>query len=377
MKSAFTDVPLHKQGGGMVNPAAEEAERAPQDGDFNRHGGKEYLHWRMTGETPDGLFEVPEPEPAESNDPLEHLTAAEREQWLKDGALPERPAKTKQELVAKESKEATAGSADEKGDSREHPDPDYTTVDSIAEHAKKITPEQHESAVRTVYKNITKEIEAMPDGAQILEAAKRTEALPEKLKGVLTHALADLPSVKHAAGVLRILVTNEAQRKQLLNHSPDQVIGIIHKLSAKVAAHSECRRQVELARNRYPDFDAVALSNNFPMRENTAMWDFVVGSKHSADIAYALGKNPKEFARIDRLPAVAQVRELMKIEATVAGSAGNKSPRRITQAAAPIRVLAGTGHASGDEVDQATKEGDYDSYKSAANARDLARRRKG
>jgi hypothetical protein len=113
------------------------------------------------------------------------------------------------------------------------------------------------------------------------------------------------------------------------------------------------------------------------MKENTAMWDFVVGSKRSADIAYALGKNPKEFARIDRLPAVAQVRELMKIEATVAGSAGNKSPRRITQAAAPIRVLAGTGHASGDEVDQATKEGDYDSYKSAANARDLARRRKG
>jgi hypothetical protein len=380
MESAFTDVPLHKQGGGMINPVAEEAERAPQDGEFNLHGGKAYEHWRMTGETPDGLFEVPNPEPAgesgESNDPLEHLTAGERELWLKDGTLPEKPAKTKQEEVAKESKEARAGSADEKGDSQDHPDD--TTVDSITEHVKKITPEQHNSAVRTARDNIAKEIEAMPDGAQILEAAKRAGGLPEKLKGVLTHALADLPSAKNAAGVLRILVTNDAQRKQLLNHSPDQVIGIIHKLSAKVASESECRRQVELARKRYPDFDAVALSDNFPMKENTAMWDFVVGSKRSADIAYALGKNPKEFARIDRLPAVAQIRELMKIEASVAGSAGNsnKTARRITQAAAPIRVLSGNGHQSGDEVDQAIKEDDQEAYSRAANARDIARRRR-
>lgn len=373
MESAFVDVPPHKQGAGLVNPAAEEAERAPQDAEFNRHGSKEYLHWRMTGETPDGLFEVPDPEPAgesgESNDPLEHLTAGEREQWLKDGTLPEQPAKTNQELRAKESKES--GADDEKGSRA-----DYTTPDSILEHVNKITPEQHRRAVTNLTQNLKKEVEAMPDAAQIVEAASKIKDLPDKFKIVLTEALADLPSVSHAAGVFRNLAMNPPLVKHMLAQSPADVIGTIHRLSAKVASESECRRHVEAARKRYPDFDAVALNANLPIKESTPLYDFVVSSKHSADIMYALGKNPKEIARINRLPGVAQVRELMKIEASVGSARNNKTSRRITQAAAPIRVLSGNGHQSGDEVDQAIKEDDQEAYSRAANARDIARRRR-
>jgi hypothetical protein len=371
--SAFVDTPPHKQGG-MLHPAAEEHERAGKESDeyrdFSRHGSKEYWHWRMTGETQDGLLEIPDVEPTESAepaDPLEHLTDAERGQWLKDGTLPEKPAKSQQEKIAKEAKERSGESVDEK----DHPD--YTSEDSVRDHVSKVTKEQHEQAVQNLPKKLDKELLAMPDGKHVLEMAGKTEKLPVKLQGVLIHALADVPN---SAGVFRLLALNPAALKQMQTQSPEQVIEIVHALSARVAVEGQARTQVADARKRYPDFDKVVFNDQLPVRENSPVFNFCVFSKHGADVMYALGQDPKELFRINKLHPIAQIRELTKIESRVASTRAKPTTRRITNAPPPTRVLGGNSATSADEVEQAVREDDFESYKAHANARDLARRRK-
>ncbi len=78
------------------------------------------------------------------------------------------------------------------------------------------------------------------------------------------------------------------------------------------------REREEAAREKYDDFESVALNPKLPI--TTVMTQTIQASEMGPDVAYYLGTNPKEAERISRLPAFLQAKEIGKIEAKVASA---------------------------------------------------------
>lgn len=87
----------------------------------------------------------------------------------------------------------------------------------------------------------------------------------------------------------------------------------------------------EVAREKYTDFESVALNPKLPI--TTVMAETIRASDAGPDVAYYLGSNPKEAERISKLPAFLQAKEIGRIEAKVANSPPVK---RTSAAPSPI-----------------------------------------
>lgn len=105
--------------------------------------------------------------------------------------------------------------------------------------------------------------------------------------------------------------------------------------NAKLAA--AWAESVEDARTRIPDFDAV-VTDKTPIHERAV--PFIVESEKSAEVAYWLGKNPKEaadlYSKFESQPAQALL-ELGRIEARLSAP----EPKRVSTAPKPAKTLAG------------------------------------
>ena len=87
----------------------------------------------------------------------------------------------------------------------------------------------------------------------------------------------------------------------------------------------------EEARGKYDDFEQVAYNPKLTI--TGVMAETIQSSDVGPEIAYYLGSNPKDADRISRLPALAQAKEIGKIEAKLAS---DPPVRRTTSAPAPI-----------------------------------------
>jgi hypothetical protein len=103
-----------------------------------------------------------------------------------------------------------------------------------------------------------------------------------------------------------------------------------------VTAHRE--REAEFAK-KVPDYFEVA--HYAPISQSMA--EIVMDSDQSAELAYHLGKNPQVAAKIARLPALQQARELGRIEAKLAEK---PKPPVISDAPPPAPKLAGNNGSS-------------------------------
>ena len=113
------------------------------------------------------------------------------------------------------------------------------------------------------------------------------------------------------------------------------------KAEELLAARERQKQQAELrnayadreeqARDKYDDFEQVAYNPNLPITD--VMAETIQASDVGPDVAYYLGANPKEAARISRLSPFLQAQEIGKIEAKLADSPPVK---RTTNAPAPI-----------------------------------------
>jgi hypothetical protein len=142
---------------------------------------------------------------------------------------------------------------------------------------------------------------------------------------------------------------------------------------AKQTIAREFSKRVESARTKYTDFDDVALNPDLPIREGSPVDLFTLDSDRGTDVLYHLGKNPSELERINKLNPVAQIRALTLIESTFSTkkpAASASSAKPVSQAPRPAHQLPGHGTAAGDPIEEATKTGDFESYRDAANARD-------
>lgn len=126
------------------------------------------------------------------------------------------------------------------------------------------------------------------------------------------------------------------------------------KVAAELAAQADeaWNTQIEDARTRYTDFDAVVSNPKLPITNEMA--EVIKDSDNGADVAYWLGKNPAEAQRIAQLPPIAAARELGRIEARL-----TPQPRRISSAPPPVETVGSRGGSNNDpdkmSVDQLLK----------------------
>ncbi len=80
----------------------------------------------------------------------------------------------------------------------------------------------------------------------------------------------------------------------------------------KVEVEAGYREREEAAYDKYDDFEAVAYNPRLPITDSMA--EAIQTSEIGPDVAYYLGSNPKEAARISQLSPIQQAREIGKIE---------------------------------------------------------------
>lgn len=96
----------------------------------------------------------------------------------------------------------------------------------------------------------------------------------------------------------------------------------------------------EEAIEKYGDYDQV-VKNNPTLPITQVMADVIRMSDIGPDIAYFLGTNPKEAARISQLPAGLQAKEIGKIEAKL--ESNPPAVKKTTNAPPPIAPVNGRG----------------------------------
>lgn len=104
------------------------------------------------------------------------------------------------------------------------------------------------------------------------------------------------------------------------------------------ALEATWQESVSKAEEKYDDFAQV--TNNPQLPISPVMAQAIKASSVGAEVAYFLGKNPDEAARIARLPAFLAVKEMGKLEAKVE-AAPPEAPKKPSAAPAPIKPING------------------------------------
>lgn len=107
----------------------------------------------------------------------------------------------------------------------------------------------------------------------------------------------------------------------------------------------------ETARGKYDDYDDVVFNPDLPVTE--PMKRAILAAESGPDVAYFLGKNPKEAARIAGLDPIAAVMEIGKLAARMskpeAAAVTSKAPT-------PIKPVGGKGAVNTDPDKMTTDE---------------------
>ena len=90
----------------------------------------------------------------------------------------------------------------------------------------------------------------------------------------------------------------------------------------------------EAARDKYEDFEQVAYNPKLPITD--VMAQTIQASDNGPDIAYYLGTNPKEAARIYALPPFLQAKEIGRLEAKIASEPVTKQTSRAPAPISPV-----------------------------------------
>lgn len=108
---------------------------------------------------------------------------------------------------------------------------------------------------------------------------------------------------------------------------------------------------------------------------------FVIESEVGAEISHYLGTHLDEAQKIAALSPIKQIAALTRIEDSLTKPAAEKhapppGPKKHTEVPPPPPDLAGRNAPPKDAVEAARATGEYEQYRDAANARDIAARRR-
>jgi hypothetical protein len=149
----------------------------------------------------------------------------------------------------------------------------------------------------------------------------------------------DYGAEKASVGVERRLIEREATKaSERAAEAAKQVEEITSREREAIA--QSWNAQMDDARGRYADFDAVALSPQVPITPEVGM--LIATSDQGADVAYFLGQNRALAAQIAGMSQVEAARAIGRIEATLS----QPKPRTETQAPPPISPVRGGASAT-------------------------------
>ena len=153
----------------------------------------------------------------------------------------------------------------------------------------------------------------------------------------------------------------------------------LQKAQELVAQRDAAKQQAEImeayadseekVRDKYDDYDQVARNPNVPITE--VMAEAIYASDVGPEVAYYLGTNIKEAARISRLTPFLQAKEIGKIEARLAS---DPPVKKTSNAPAPISPVTArsTGSTSHDTTDpRSTKSMTASQWIEAERARQI------
>lgn len=148
--------------------------------------------------------------------------------------------------------------------------------------------------------------------------------------------------------------------------------------SAALVRAQTWQEKVKTAAAELTDFESVALNKDLPV--TPVMADAITESDLGPAVLYHLGKHPAEAARIAKLSALSQVRELGKIEAALAAaeapSSNEPAPPQtkathVSKAPAPLKPIAGSAASSANplkHLDSMT-QAEYRAYRESGKIR--------
>jgi hypothetical protein len=131
--------------------------------------------------------------------------------------------------------------------------------------------------------------------------------------------------------------------------------------TAERAKYTQFADRAKVAAEKYPDFEAVAYSDEVPV--SATMRECILSSDVGAELAYYLGKNPAEAERIAGLEGLAAARAMGRIEARIEAEAAGKPTAekqkpKLPGAPAPITPLAPSSRKDFNILDEETA-GDF------------------
>jgi hypothetical protein len=129
-----------------------------------------------------------------------------------------------------------------------------------------------------------------------------------------------------------------AYAEALAIHRAEEILDQREARKREIATNSSWSEREEAAREKYDDFERVALShpaNGGPTISNE-MAAVIKESEIGPEIAYYLGKNTAESRRIATLSPLSQAREIGKIEASLTA---NPPAKKTSSAPEPIKTV--------------------------------------
>jgi len=198
--------------------------------------------------------------------------------------------------------------------------------------------------------------------AKMQEAERRRTAILEAGKREPAPREEDFPDPIEFAAAKAIWGAEQRYREREANGAGEAVEAAKRRAEEISTAESAVieqswTAQVAEAKQRYTDFEAVALAKDLPITQ--VMGQIIATSDVGADVAYHLGRNRALAAQIAAMNPVEAARAIGRIEASVQGP----KPRTETNAPPPISPVRGGASASRDPAKMSYAE--FKAYREA------------
>lgn len=229
-----------------------------------------------------------------------------------------------------------------------------TQIDNAAETAPASEPETPAAEKKPLPKGLKKRFSALTSEIRELraqlDAGKPAGGAAATEPGVATPPKEQKPA-ETGKPVAANFDSYEQYVEALTDWKLEQRDALRKQTEAQTSQQATVKAQVEAARARHADYDQV-VTDKVPV--SAAMAEVMVASEQGAEIAYYLGQNPQEAARIAKLTPAQAGAALAKIEAQLekpaaaGASAETAKPKApASKAPAPPKVITG-GSGSGD-----------------------------
>jgi len=315
----------------------------------------------------------PSPAAVVTANPLESLNEEQRGEWLKSGKLPE-PAKEEVQPPSTEAPPKTADSAPAKDKSDQPPEADAGKVPDVGKH---VTAEERKAQLAADIQESLKQRKELREEVERLQNQRKDWAapLPAAAAPAAAPQLEDFDTVEAFEAATIKFHVQEALAKDRKEHAEAVAKADVQRLNTEI--ESTWKERTAASAKVHTAFADILNDNDLVKQivPGSLLDATILHRPEGAEIFYYLGKNRSELDRILKLSSpLDQAFELAAIEQKIVQ--GRVPVKRVTGAPPPPTEVAGKATSADDEVERAAKDGDFSAYAKAANAKDIAARKK-